>query len=275
MSRFLGLASLSRYTEEVALARIFFLPHLNVDITLLAEHCAAASFEVWGTLNPKLFPWEKHSSETQGRLVKEALRILNGEQVVPSYEESPRQFIACLLIPEMAQTVMATEARRVAHGLNPSRPKWGQQIPWGPPPKSVEAYAFDEKDPQAVAIRTAQMAIDRNMPQIEKAFKYATKVRYKFRNATTQGKEQVFFYISPPFRTDYIVMTLTVKKPDDLRLSMAWIPFEPGTQTVDFKNMISIKAHPTKIPFMMGIYAVQLAHKMARTMPNLLGQTSA
>jgi len=175
---------------------------------------------------------------------------------------------------EAAQTFMQNETRALSARVASSRPKFGMQIPWDETSLSRTipkvAYAYDESDPQIKAIQTARNAIDRSMPQIEQVFKNATKVRYRLRSATNRGTSRVFFTITPPFRTDYIMIDLNVKGPRDIILSMTWVPFEPGTQTIDMKNIVSVRARSSKIPLMTGVYAIQLANQLSRKMPNLL-----
>ena len=49
---------------------------------------------------------------------------------------------------------------------------------------------------------------------------------------------------------------------------MNWVPYEPGTRTIDFKNMLTVTAR-SKIPQLVGAYVRQLTKQMAHKMPHL------
>lgn len=186
-----------------------------------------------------------------------------------------------LLANETALAYMVNEARALASRLAGDRPPlvMGTKVAWdGPDPNefashlgiSLEAYSYDQKNPQTVALSQAQASLMKALPQIQKVFKHATKVRYKFTNASVSSNKRVFFYIAPPFRTDYLVIDLHVKNPREIQLSISWVPYEPGTTTIDIKNMLLVKARPYQIAMLTGVYAIRLATEMSRKMPNLL-----
>lgn len=185
-----------------------------------------------------------------------------------------------LLTNETALAYMVNEARFLARQLRGrSVASFGTKVAWdGPDPSefaahlgvTLEAYAYGENDLQGTTLSQAKASLGKALPQIEKAFKHATRVRYRLTNASANSNKRVFYYIAPPFRTDYIVIDLHVKSPKEILLSMTWVPYEPGTTAVDVPNMILVKARPYQIAMFTGVYAIRLATELSRKMPNLL-----